>query len=224
VSLLERVLEAHGGRERWAAVPALELRYRAGGLAFASKMRGLRMRPWHARVELGRPHTVLHDYPREGTRGVLEGGDVRIEDGGVVEARADARAAFRGPRRLVRWDDLDLLYFSGYAIWGYATFPFHLTLPGVEVEEAGERRLRVRYPAGWPVHSREQDFHFDESGLLVRNDYTAEVIGGWAHAVHLSAEHRSFDGLVLPTRRRVHPSATKRVTLVRIEIDEVTAT
>lgn len=225
MSLLERVLDAHGGRARWAAAAGLELRYRAGGLAFASKMRGLRIRPWHARVELERPHAVLHGYPRAGTRGVLDGGDVHIEtDGGETpDSRDDARSAFRSPRRLVRWDDLDLLYFSGYAIWGYATFPFHLTLPGVEVEEAGERHLRVRYPRDWPVHSREQDFHFDESGLLVRNDYTAEVIGGWAHAVHLCAEHRSFDGLVLPTRRRVHPSATRLVTLVRIEVDDVTA-
>ena len=221
MSLIERVLDAHGGLDRWAAASGLELRYRAGGLAFASKMRGLRVRPWHARVELGRPHSVLEDFPGPGRRGMLDGGDVRIENGGAVERRDDARAAFRSPRRLVRWDDLDLLYFSAYAIWGYATFPFHLTLPGVDVEEAGERHLRVSYPPGWPVHSREQEFHFDERGLLVRNDYTAEVIGGWAHAVHLCGEHREFDGLVLPTRRRVHPRATKLVTLVRIEIDDV---
>jgi hypothetical protein len=150
---------------------------------------------------------------------------VRIESdaGEVIEARDDARAAFRSPRRLVRWDDLDLLYFGGYAIWGYATFPLHLTLPGVEVEEAGERRLRVRYPADWPVHSHEQEFHFDEQGLLVRNDYTAEVFGRWARAAHLCEEHRSFQGLVMPTRRHVHPRAARWVTLVRIEIDDVTA-
>jgi hypothetical protein len=219
VSLLERVLDAHGGLDAWRAHEGLELRYRAGGLAFASKMRGLAMKPWHAQVRLDHPHTVLEDYPRAGERGVLDGGTVRIGE----SARENARAAFRSPRRLVRWDDLDLLYFSGYAIWGYATFPFHLTLPGVETEQTGDRALRVRYPADWPVHSREQDFHFDERGLLVRNDYTAEVIGSWARAVHLTLEHRTFDGLTFGTRRRVHPRATDRITLVRIEIDEVHA-
>ena len=99
----------------------------------------------------------------------------------------------------------------------------HLTLPGVEVEERGARTLPVRYPADWPVHSRPQSFRFDATGLLVRNDYTAEVMAPWARATHLCAGHRSFDGLVLPTRRRVHPRRVRPVTLVRIAIDEVQA-
>jgi hypothetical protein len=57
----------------------------------------------------------------------------------------------------------------------------------------------------------------------VRNDYTAEVFGRWARSKHLCEEHRTFDGLVLPTRRHVHPRAAGWVTLVRIEIDEVSA-
>ena len=224
--LLDRVLEAHGGLDAWRRTGELELRYRAGGLAFASKGHGLRIRPWHARVRLDRPHTVFEDYPQPGRRGVLDGGPVRIETAGGerVAERDDPRERLvRAARRMARWDDLDLLYFGGYAIWGYATFPFHLTLPGVELEERGDRALRVRYPAGWPVHSREQSFRFDERGLLVRNDYAAEVMAPWARATHLCAEHRSFDGLVLPTRRRVHPRGVRPVTLVRIEIGEVQA-
>lgn len=222
-ALLERVLDAHGGLDAWSSKVSLELRYRAGGLAFASKLRGLRLRDWHARVALARPHTVLEDYPRPGMRGVLEDGRVRIETGPdeIVGARDDPRRMIRTLGHRLRWDDLDLLYFSGYAIWGYATFPFHLTLPGVEVEDADERTLRVRYPDDWPVHSREQTFGFDETGLLIRNEYTAEPIGDFAKAVHLVEEHRSFDGLVFGVRRRVHPAATERVTLVRIEIDDV---
>ncbi|MDQ3936469.1 MAG: hypothetical protein M3340_17755 [Actinomycetota bacterium] len=218
MTLVERVLDAHGGLDAWRAHDELELRYRAGGLAFASRMRGLRMKPWHARVRLDRPHTILEDYPERGRRGVLDGEHVSIEGDG---ARDNPRELFRSARRRVRWDDLDLLYFSGYAIWGYATFPFHLTLPGVEATETGDRTLHVRYPAGWPVHSREQTFHFDDQHLLVRNDYTAEVIGSWAHAVHLTLEHRTFDGLTFGTRRRVHPRATAKISLVKIAIDEV---
>jgi hypothetical protein len=224
MSLLDRVLEAHGGIEAWRGASGLQLRYRAGGLAFASKGRGLALRDWHARVDLSRPRTEFMGYPDGTKRGILEGEHVRIEasDGTAIEERDDPRRAIRAPRALLRWDDLDLLYFGGYAIWGYATFPFHLTLPGVEVEEAAPRRLRVRYPDGWPAHSREQEFHFDADGLLVRNDYTAEPFGRWARAAHLCAEHRGFDGLVVPTRRRVHPRGAPFVTLVRIEIEQVT--
>lgn len=222
-ALLDRVLDVHGGLDAWRAATGLELRYRAGGLAFASKRRGLALHDWHARVDLSRPRTEFVDYPRPGLRGILDGETVRVESdtGEPVERRDDPRRAIRSRRALLRWDDLDLLYFGGYAIWGYATFPFHLTLPGVEVEQAGDRRLRVRYPDGWPVHSREQEFHFDESGLLVRNDYTAEPFGRWARSKHLCEAHREFDGLVLPTRRHVHPRGAPFVTLVKIEIDEV---
>jgi hypothetical protein len=225
VTLLERALDAHGGRAAWASKSTLDLRYRAGGLAFASKGRGLRLRDWHARVHLDRPHTVFLGYPKPGMRGTLANGHVRIEtdSGELVSSRDEPRRTIRAFRHRLRWDDLDLLYFGGYAIWGYATFPHHLTLPGVEVEEAGERTLRVRYPQGWPAHSSEQTYELDESGLLVRNEYTAEPIGDFATAVHLTLEHRTFDGLVFGVRRRVHPRQTARVTLVRIEIDEVRA-
>ena len=225
MTLLERALEAHGGRDAWASKSGLDLRYGAGGLAFASKGKGLRLRDWHARVALDRPHTVFLDYPRPGLRGMLEDGGARIEtdSGELVSSRDEPRRIIRTPRHRLRWDDLDLLYFGGYAIWGYATFPFHLTLPGVDVEEEGERTLRVRYPDGWPAHSAEQTYELDEKGLLIRNEYTAEPIGDFATAVHLTLEHRTFDGLVFGTRRRVHPRQTSRITLVRIEIDEVRA-
>ena len=41
-----------------------------------------------------------------------------------------------------------------------------------------------------------------ERGLLRRNDYTAEVFGSWAKATHYCWDHESFDGLVVPTRRK----------------------
>ena len=228
--LLERALDAHGGLDAWSSKRTLELRYRAGGLAFASKLRGLRMKDWHARVDLRRPHASLEGYPHAWRRGVLDGTRVWIETttGELQRGRENPRERIRSPRRMFGWDELDLLYFSAYAIWGYATFPFHLTLPGVEVEESGPRSLVARYPRDWPVHSREQEFHFSQAGLLVRNDYTAEPIGDWAHAAHLCFQHRSFDGLILPTRRTVHPrrrdgTPVKLVPLVRIRIDEVHA-
>jgi hypothetical protein len=236
--LLRLAIERHGGEERWRQVDALEMRYRAGGLALATRMRGRRLRPFDARIDAREPHVTFRAYPRAGRRGVLDGDAVRIETdaGELVDARDRPREEFRKLRRRGRWDDLDFLYFAAYAMWGYATAPFHFTRPGVELAELtawredGEewRRLRVRYPPGLPVHSREQVFHYDERGLLRRNDYTAEPFGGWAHAAHYSYEHREFDGLVFPTRRRVHPRRgngrpLRAVTLIAIEVDSVTA-
>ena len=164
--LLAIAVEAQGGAERWEELEALDLRYRAGGPAFAMRMRGLRARSFDAHVSTREPRVTLRSFPRAGRRGILDGRDaVRIEsdDGSPVAARERPAEAFGSPRRLIRWDDLDDLYFSAYAIWGYATAPFHLRREGIELAEIepwhgdGEswRRLRARYPDDLPVHCRE---------------------------------------------------------------------
>lgn len=64
------------------------------------------------------------------------------------------------------------------------------------------------------------------TGLLRRLDYTAEVFGSWTRAVHYCHAHRSFGGLVVPTRREVFlRSASGRPRrhprLVWIDVDRV---
>jgi hypothetical protein len=177
---------------------------------------------------------VLAPHPEPGKRGVFENGDVRIEtdDGRVLSERKNARAAFGG-RRNVWWDDLDLLYFGGYALWGYIGAPFIFTRPGYQVEEIEPWRergeewpgLRVRFPVGVPVHSREQSYYFGPDGLIRRNDYTAEVFGPWAKAAHYCWDYRDFDGIKIPTRRCAMPRGpggrpVRAIRIVRIAIDD----
>jgi hypothetical protein len=85
----------------------------------------------------------------------------------------------------------------------------------------------VTFPDDIPTHSRRQIFYFDDQRLLRRLDYTAEVVGGWAHAAHLCREYRAFGGLKAPTRRRVLPLPFGRTplpgpTLVELEVHSIT--
>ena len=72
---------------------------------------------------------------------------------------------------------------------------------------------------------RTQTFYCDKHKLLRRLDYTAEVVGHWAHAAHLCNEYRDFSGLKIPTHRRVRPLLFNRIlhgpTLVALEIHDV---
>jgi hypothetical protein len=167
------------------------------------------------RVSTAEPHTVLSPYPKPGQRGVFDRGAARIEteEGEVLSERANPRAEIRSLRRNFWWDNLDLLYFAGYALWNYMSAPFMFTRPGFELtereawEENGERwrGVHVVFPDDIPTHSREQDFYFDEKGLLRRLDYTAEVFGSWAKAAHYCWDHEEFSGLIVPTRRKAVP-------------------
>ena len=139
-ALLDEVLEAHGGLERWREARTVQARVRVGGLLIRTRVPGNRLADSHLTVHVQEPRTVLDPFPRDGQRGVFERGAARIEsrDGEVLSSRADARAAFfgrSGLRRNLRWDPLDSVYFAGYAMWNYLTAPYLLTREGVEVVE-----------------------------------------------------------------------------------------
>lgn len=204
-ALLERVIEAHGGRDAWHGRAGFEVALDVGGAAWPMRMRRAPGR-LRGRVRTAEPAVELVDFPEQGMVGIFEPDRVRIEAGAkVVADRHDPRAAFKRVRQHVRWDDLDFLYFSGYALWNYLAFPFMLERAGIEVEERPGRVLAARFPAEFPTHSPEQLFYLDAEYLLVRHDYTARVFGRWARAAHMTSDHARFAGLSIPTRRRVYP-------------------
>lgn len=216
IELVEQAIAAHGGLSLWEATGEIGVRVSSGGFAFASKLQGHAVRDVQARISTREQHVVLTPYPQPGQRGVLlPDGTVRIEtdEGATVESRERAREAFADLRHKLWWDRLDILYFATYALWTYLSTPFVLARADYDVREldpwveGGERwrRLAVTFPEHVHTHSREQVFYFDASGLIRRHDYTAEPIGGWAKAAHYCFDHQSFDGLVVPTRRRVYP-------------------
>lgn len=228
--LIDTLIEAHGGRDRWRSVEAIDFSLSSAGLAFvlhmqASALTGLRVRvfPHARRVE-------LRDYPKPGWCGVWTPSRVSLldEQGEERRGRDDPRASFTRWSRQVRWDALDMLYFAGYALWNYLSFPFLLDAPElaaltVAEERDGMRRLDVSFDAGFPTHSSRQAFHVDASGRLLRHDYTADVIGPWAAAANYCLDSFVVEGLRFYTRRRVYPRLGRKVvlpapTLVWIEI------
>ena len=212
-ALLAEVIQAHGGRESWRASPELVAQVSAGGLAVAAKLQRSGLRNLEARVATDRQRVVLTPYPRRGHRGVFDRGAVRIEaaDGSVIHQRSQPRDDLRSPRRLLRWDHLDLLYFGASSLWTYMATPFIFTETGFDVAardqwvEHGQvwRRLAITFPADVHTHSRQQVFYVGDDGLIRRHDYTAEEFGSWAKSAHYWSDHTAFDGLIVPRKRRV---------------------
>jgi hypothetical protein len=213
--IVQEAIEAHGGMTLWNSTESLDVEISARGFLFTAKRRPV-LRRVRMRASTREPRFFLFDHPKPGQTSELAGRDeVRIVDsnGDVISRRTDPRAAFSGLRRLVSWDDLDFIYFAGYATWNYLTTPFLLARPGFSFEAIGPLPgdmarfvpVRVTFPDDIPTHSRQQVLYFDGQRLLRRLDYTAEVVGRWAHAAHLCDEYRNFNGLRIPTRRRVLP-------------------
>lgn len=236
MQIVHEAIEAHGGMDYWNSLEALNVEISADGFLFTAKRRPV-LRRVRMRAATGEPRFTFFDFPKPGQTAELIGtGEVRILDseGNIVARRENPREAFRGLRRQFAWDDLDFIYFGGYATWNYLVTPFLLERKGFIVEALEPlhgalsqlTRLQVTFPDDIPTHSRRQIFYFDEQRLLRRLDYTAEVVGGWAHAAHLCHEYRTFDRLKAPTRRRVLPllfgnRPLPGPTLVELEVHDI---
>lgn len=233
--LLDFALASHGGLDRWRAIRTVTATLTSGGALFDLKGYGGGLGAVAATADSTIPRLTFTPFAGA-ARGVFELDRVAVTmaDGGE-RWRENPRAAFADVGLETPWDDLHLLYFTGYAMWNYLCTPFLLTWPGFEVAEIEPwnegaetwRRLRVHFPHDVPTHSAEQVLYFDDEGLLRRLDYTAEVVSAIPVA-HYCYDHQDFSGLVVPTRRRVlrrrdDGTAAPEPVFVEIDIAQVTA-
>jgi hypothetical protein len=208
--LLDLAIAAHGGWDHWQQQSKFTASASVGGVLWAVKGKDGIVNNLVAEVHCHRQHVV---FVSPELRSIYTPSRTAIEtnDGKIVESRDNPRAAFKGHVEETKWDNLHLVYFSGYAMWTYLTSPFLLKLPNVRTEEIEPwdeqrqiwRRLKATFPSDIATHSTEQVFYFDKKGLLRRHDYDIDVLGDGPSANYAS-EHKEFAGLVIPTRRRVY--------------------
>jgi len=211
-SLAKLAIDAHGGLDRWKQFETVSAHLVQGGVLWALKHQEGILADVNVLVNLRREWTSHEPFTRPNLRTSVEPQRVSIEtiEGKVVEELVKPRDSFDGHALDTRWDDLQLAYFCGYAMWTYLNTPFLFAMPGVETEEIepwqenGEtwRRLKATFPPGIATHSTVQTFYFDQTGLLKRHDYDVEIAGG-NPASHYVSELKEFSGIVVPTKHRV---------------------
>lgn len=212
--IVRRAIDRHGGWSLWTRLESVTIHL--------VSLRGLL--PWvkgYGRTfQLGRslttfPKQIRTEFLEDTGRPLLatfDRGDMRLHEVATGRIRAespDHRRTFAGWRKNRRWDALDAHYFFGYAFASYTAVPFILpSLPYVGDARARRRGepldgVEVEYAAGAQVHCRRQRYFFDRSGLLRRNDYVADVAGGWATGAHFWDDYVTVEGLPVPARRVV---------------------
>jgi hypothetical protein len=137
---------------------------------------------------------------------------ILTRNGQIIEERILPRDSFPAhfDTPTTPWDALQVAYFASAAVWNYLTVPFVFVAPGTEVQEIEPwregsetwRRLAVKVPRTNANHNPDQTFYYDDGFLLRRMDYSPDVTGK-APVAHYTYDHRTFDGFVFPTRRRV---------------------
>jgi hypothetical protein len=232
---LAKILDAHGGMDRWERHVKVEASIVSGGGLFALKGLPQDATPRRMTVWLHEERASVMPFGAPDQRSMFTPERVAIEklDGSLVAERYAPRDAFAGHQINTPWDPLHRAYFNGEALWTYLNTPFLLTMTGVRVEEIEPwhegaetwRVLRAYLPGSIETHCLAQDFFFGDDMLLRRHDYTVTIAGGFA-AAQLTSDYTEANGIRLPTKRRAYARAPDRrpirdLLLVSIDIGDV---
>jgi hypothetical protein len=233
--LLARIIDAHGGLDRWNEYERVEATIVSGGGLFRLKGVPQDSTPRRMTVWLHEKRSSVFPYGAPDQRTMFTPERIAIEklDGTIVAERKAPRDSFAGHQMTTPWDPLQRALFNGYAMWTYLTTPFLLAMDGVRVEETepwqeGAERwhvLRAHFPRSIATHSDVQDFFFDKGLMLRRHDYSVDVAGGFA-AAQLTSDYVVVNGIHLPTKRRAYTRGSDRrpifeMLMVSIDITEV---
>ena len=216
--LIDSVLEAHGGLDRWRRYSRVRASIVTGGDLWGIKGLVQDPAPRQMTVALHHEWASVTPFGAPDQKTDFTPGRTAIEklDGQVVTERKDPRASFEGHELTTPWDPLHRAYFNGYALWTYLTTPFLFTFPGVSVheiaplpQENGEvwAGLQAHFPAEIATHCKVQEFYFGPDHLLRRHDYRVDVAGGFPAAQYVY-DIVEADGIRLPTRRRAYLADT----------------
>lgn len=208
MALLDDVIEAHGGLDRWNELERFTLHLSIGGKFLSQVGRTDSSGELIAEGSTRAPSVRFAGLMGADTCGSYHPDLVTAEalDGSVLRSWHNPRLAFTTATIASLTDELQLIFFCGFSIWNYLATPFLLSHPDVETEELSPwlesarpwRRLRALFPPHLVTHSTEQIFYFDDSGLQRRTDHQL----GNTRIAHYSWAHQNFCDIILPTLRR----------------------
>jgi hypothetical protein len=211
--LLEMAVEAHGGLDRWNEFNTLRAEVSIGGAIWEVKQQPGLLSDKTFEIQTKQERLSITPFSSPGLAAVFVPSRQTLvrSDGAIVESRDDPQASFTGQVRETPWDKFHVAFFASEALWTYLTLPFLYTYQGFECEEIdpweedGEqwRRLKVTFPDRVVSHSKTQITHFGPDGLMRRHDYTVDILGG-ATGANYSTNYREFQGIKMPTTRRIY--------------------
>jgi hypothetical protein len=233
--LLSRILDAHGGMERWRDFEKVEATIVAGGGFYPLKGMINDAMPRRLTAWLHQERSSVLPFGAPDQRTMFTPERIAIEklDGTVLAERQAPKDSFAGHQMSTPWDALHRAYFDAEALWTYFTTPFLLAMDGVDVEEVEPWQegaetwhvLRAQFPGSIETHNLIQEFFFDTDLHLRRHDYSVNIAGGFP-AAQLTSDYMVADGIHFPSKRRAYTRGPDRrpnmeMLMISIDISEV---
>src|SRR5277367_6691049 len=142
--LLQLAVKAHGGLERWNQVKSIKMAASITGAIWYLKGKSDYLKEIVMTADV-KTERVVTEFPGQDKRSIFEPNRIVMEklDGTVIEARDDPEKSFAGQQRETPWDDIQVAYFAGEAMWTYLNTPFLYTHEGFKTEEIAPLKLET---------------------------------------------------------------------------------
>src|SRR6266849_7581855 len=135
--LAKSAMDAHGGLDRWRQLKTVSARLLQGGVLWGLKGKDGILNDVQVTADLRKEWASHWPFTKPNLHTSFQPNRVAIEttDGEIVEERLNPRESFKGHVFDTHWDDLQLAYFAGYAIWTYLNKLFFFSFPVVLTED-----------------------------------------------------------------------------------------
>lgn len=211
--LLAFTINAHGGKANFDKFETVTARIICGGVLWSMVGHPGAVDDIYVTSNTNKQFTSHYPFLQEDWHTAFTPEHVAIlnSKGEVVEEMSNPRDSFAGYTTENPWNQLQLAYFGGYAMWTYFNAPFNFGDASYEVEELAPweengaifRRLQVTFPENVASHSPVQTFYIDKDGLIKRHDYQVDIAGGSA-AAHYLSDYIEVQGIQIATKRIVY--------------------
>src|SRR5580704_9537575 len=124
--LLQRVIEAHGGRDRWKSISRFRAEASITGAIWSMKGQAGVLDAVVIEGETRDQRLKISPFPQRDRYLTWEPNRETIEttEGVILEERLDPANVFKGTSRAAPWDPMQAAYFAGEANWNYFVAPF----------------------------------------------------------------------------------------------------
>jgi hypothetical protein len=208
MALLDEVIEAGGGMNRWNRLKRFTLQLSIDGSLFSRAGQAGRFKDIVAEGATKTQLVRFAGFAGPDKCGLYQPERITIEgsDGRVLRTWNKPQQSFSDQPEHGVWDELSMIFICGFSVWNILTTPFLLAHPGVKIKELPPwrehdqqwRRLHAFFPPSVMTHPSEQVLYFDAEGLQRRTDH--DLIG--SKVAEYSSAHQAFRGIVVPTLRR----------------------
>jgi len=157
------------------------------------------------KVEIFPFDRVVHFYDVNGFKKIeYNKGAVKLINNDEKQFRHH-REYFSRFNKMKSWSIQDTFYFFGYALVTYYSIPSLLLDLEIfdDYMHGSVRGFKVKFPASFDTHCELQTFFFDETGLLMRHDYTADIVSKFANGSHFTKNYIEKDGIMVAQERVV---------------------